>query len=180
MPLLTPDGKPYQASGSLNQYDPNNPQHALFNLWDEDAIRQGGSPIFYYELFIPTGEIDTDYWEARGALFSPVGTEIWAAYDPQASQNYMNMFGMDSPVEVIFELNAKAVIKAIGHMPKIGSRIETPHLGENWEIVQRNLGEFKMWGALRVQLICRKFQETTTRQNGRVTETSAGLPRALS
>jgi hypothetical protein len=179
MPLLTPDGKPYKTSGSNRQFDPTNPQLKLFNLWDEDAIRMGGSPIYYYEIFIPTGEIDTTYIEARGKIFSNNPIELWAAYEPVPAQNMMSAFGFDSANEVIFECNAQAVIKAIGHMPKIGARIYTPHLGENWKVIQRNLGEFKMWGALRVQLICQQFQESTTTSAGRVTEKHPNIPKAI-
>lgn len=177
--MLTPDGKPYTTSGSLQQYDPSNPQLKLFNLWDEDAIRMGGSPIYYYEVFIPTGEIDPTYLEARGKIYSNHPVELWAVYEPVPAQNLMNVFGFDSRNEVIFECNAQAVLKAIGHMPKIGSRIYTPHLGENWRVVQRNLGEFKMWGALRVQLIAQQFQETVTTSEGRVTESKPNIPRAI-
>lgn len=179
MPLLRPDGKPYRAAGTTRQFNPGGGIHKLFDVWDQAAIMQGGSPVYYYEVFIPTGEIDTDYWEARGKLFSEHPTEIWAAYDPQASQNYMNVFGMDSLNEIILDCNAKAVIKAIGHLPKIGSRIYTPHLGENWELIQRNLGEFQMWGALRVQLICKQFQESVTTVGGQVTKKNPNIPKAI-
>jgi len=179
MPLLDNNGKPYRTSGTSQQFDPGNSQHNLFNLWDEDAIRLGGSPIYYYEMFISTGEIDTDYWECRGKLYSNNPIEIWAMYEPMAAQNYMSAFGVDSLNEIILECNTKSVIKAIGHMPKVGARIYTPHLGENWEIIQRNLGEFKMWGALRVQLICRQFQESVTTSSGRVTENSPNITKAI-
>jgi hypothetical protein len=174
-------GQPYKASGGLRQYQPgvNNPQIQLFNLWDQDAIKQGGSPIYYYDVFISSGEIDTTYIEARGKIFSNNPVEIWAVYDPEPSQNMMSAFGIDSPTEMIFECNAQAVIKEIGRMPKIGARLYTPHLGENWRIMQRNLGEFKMWGALRVQLIAQKFQETVTTSSGRVTEHHPNIPKAI-
>jgi hypothetical protein len=178
--MLTPDGKPYRTVGSLQQFDPDDTQHALFNLWDEEAIRQGGSPIYYYEKFISPDMIDPDYMEARGALFSPTPIELWATYDPQAAQNNMGVFGYDNLVEIPMELNAKATIRSVGHMPKLGSRIYTPHLGENWEIIQRNLGEFKLWGALRVTLICRVFQENLTQQGGRVTQNRPKIKKALS
>ena len=71
---------------------------------------------------------------------------------------------------VIFELNYKAVLRDLGHPPKIGSRIYTPHLREDWVIIQRNLGEFKMWGAMRLQLLCQRFQETVTTGEGQVTQ----------
>ena len=177
--LLRSDGKPYVTKGCSQNYDPTNKQHDLFNQWDAESIKLGGSPIYYYEVFIPTGEIDKDYWEARGKIYSNQPVELWALYEPTPAQNYMSAFGIDSMNEVVFELNVKSVLKTLGHMPKIGSRIYTPHLGENWEIVQRNLGEFKMWGVLRLQIISRQFQETVTTQKGRVTEKSPNVRKGI-
>ena len=179
--MLNPDGTPYKTLGSLQQYQPdaNNPQMALFNIWDQSAIEMAGSPIFYYPVFIPTDEICTTYIEARGKIYSNHPTELWAVYEPIPAQNLMNVFGFDSANEVIFECNAKAVLKALGHMPKIGSRIYTPHLGENWRIVQRNLGEFKMWGALRLFIVAQQFQESATTSSGRVTESKPNIPTAI-
>ncbi|RDJ35469.1 MAG: hypothetical protein DWQ19_11680 [Crenarchaeota archaeon] len=181
MSLLTPDGRPYKTFGSLQVYQPDaeNPQIKLFNLWDEDTIRSFGSPLYYYEVFISPGEIDTTYIEARGKIYSNHPVEIWAVYEPLPSQNYQNQWGIESLNEMVFECNAQAVIKAIGHMPKIGSRIYSPHLGENWKVVQRNLGEFKMWSALRVQLIAQQFQESATTSGGRVTESKPDIPKSI-
>lgn len=179
MPITGPDGKPYKASGTLQQYDPQNSQHALYNFWDAQLIRQFGSPIYYYETFIPSGTIDKVYAEARGKLFSEHPTELWATYDPEASQNYMNQYGIDGLNDIVLECNAQEVIKLIGHQPAIGSRIYTPHLGENWRIVQRNLGEFKQWGALRLYIICSRFQESSTTANGRVTANNPNIPKAI-
>lgn len=168
--IKNPDGSPYKASGTLQQFNPQSSQHKLFNLWDQEAIKQGGTPIYYYEVFIATGEIDPLYIESRGKIFSNHPIELWAVYEPIPSQNFMSAFGFDSPDEMVFEMNAKATLKAVGHMPKIGSRVFTPHLSENWEVIQRNLGEFKMWGALRLQLICKRFQESVTTGEGKVTQ----------
>ena len=38
----------------------------------------------------------------------------------------------------------RAVLKEIGHPPKIGSRVKTPFLNEDWIIIERKLGEFKL------------------------------------
>lgn len=177
--MLDNNGKPYTTTGALQIFDPTGPQLKLFNLWDQTAIRAGGSPIYYYETFIPTGEIDTDYWEARGKLFSNNPVELWASYEPAAYQNYMNQFGTDSLNEMTFECNADAVIKAIGHPPKIGSRIHTPHMGGDWELIQTNAGEFRGWGVLRLLLICNQWQETVTTAAGKVTEKSPNIPKPL-
>ena len=82
----------------------------------------------------------------------------------------MTAFGIDSTEEMTFELNYRATLREIGHPPKIGSILFTPHLRENWVIIQRNLNEFKLWTALRLELICQKFQESVTTGEGKVTQ----------
>jgi hypothetical protein len=70
---------------------------------------------------------------------------------------------------VTFELNYDSVVAAIGHMPLVGSRLFTPHRGENWEIIQRGAADWKLWGQIRMVLECKQFQESSTRGEGRVT-----------
>ena len=47
MTLYNSDGTPYKAAGTIQQFDPNNPDLCLFNQWDQESIMQGGSPIYY-------------------------------------------------------------------------------------------------------------------------------------
>jgi hypothetical protein len=175
MTLKNCDGTPYKLRGSIQMYDPLDRTHDLFNLWDEESIRRGGSPIYYYEVIITQNMIDPIYLEARNKLFSNNPVQLWCTYDPIPSQNLVNQFGIDAPDEMKFELNYRSVLKAVGHPPKIGSRLFTPHLRENWVIVQRNLGEFKMWGALRIELICQRFQEDVVTGDGKVTQKEPDL-----
>lgn len=168
--LRDSNGKPYQLTGSIAQFDPENPDHDLINLWDQEQIELGGTPIFYYEVHIQRQGIDPLYREDRTKIFSPCPVQLYGLYEPIPSQNFMNMFGLDGPDEMQFEFNYRAVLKAIGHPPKIGSRLFTPHLRENWQIIQRNLGEFKFWGALRLTIIAQRFQESTTTGEGRVSQ----------
>ena len=162
------DGTPYCVTGSYQQFDPKDPQFTLYDSWDEEAIKRGGIPIFYYEVFIQSSTVDPIYLEDRGKIFSPTPVQLWGYYEPAASQNYVNQFGIDAPDEQIFELNYRSALKAIGHPPKIGSRLYTPHLQENWVIIQRNLAEFKQWGVLHIQLIAQKFQESVTTGEGKI------------
>jgi hypothetical protein len=169
--ILNNDGTPYKLKGSLVQFDPNNPDHALFNLWDQEAIKIGGSPIFYYEVFIQTQTVDRTYNEDRGKLFSPVHIQLYAYYEPPQQSSPSTLFGIDAPQdEVIFELNYEATLQTIGHPPKRGSRIYTPHRQENWIIVDIRLAEFKMWSIMRIQLLCQKYQESLTTGEGQVTQ----------
>lgn len=164
------DGTPFRCVGSLQQFDPENPEFELFNQWDQEVIGIGGSPILYYEVFIGKNTIDPLYREDRGKLFATKPVELYGYYDPVAAQNYQNMFGLDSPDEIKIEFNFRSVMKVIGHPPKIGSRIFTPHKRENWQIVQRAVAEFKMWGELHLILMCSRFQESTTTNEGKVTQ----------
>lgn len=175
MGLLNKDGTPYKLKGSTQQFDLENPMFDLFNNWDQESIKRGGSPIFYYEVIIQPDMIDPIYLEARSKLFSNNPVELWCNYDPLSSQNSLNQFGIDAPDEMSFELNYRSVLKSIGHPPKIGSRLFTPHLKENWVIIQRNLNEFKMWGVLRIELICQRFQEDVVTGEGKVTQKQPDL-----
>ncbi len=170
MTIKNLDGSEYTVKGSIEQFDPDDPQHEIFNLWDQEAIRQGGSPILYYEVIISSQNIDRRYGEARGKLFSQFPVSLYCSYDPKNAQNLVNAFGIDAPDELEIEFNYRDVLQKVGHPPKVGSRLYTPHLRENWVIIQRNLGEFKMWGALRLTLICQRFQESTTTGEGKVTQ----------
>jgi hypothetical protein len=175
MSIKNLDGTPYQLRGSVQQYDPLDRSFDLFNLWDQEAILRGGSPIYYYEVIINTNMIDPIYLEARGKLFNPNPIQLWCNYEPIPSTNLVNQFGIDAPDEMKFELNYRAFLQNVGHPPKIGSRLFTPHLRENWIIVQRNVGEFKLWGALRLELLCQRFQEDVVTGDGKVTQKEPNL-----
>lgn len=153
------NGKPYNVTGSRQQFDDGLPEHDLFNTWDQEAIMIGGSPIFYYELFVNTNNIDPLYLETRTKLFSPNPVQLYCFYEPVPSQNMQTAFGIDSPDDMIFEFNYRAVLNTIGHAPKIGSRLFSPFLKENWVIIERKTGEMKMYGVVRLQCICQRFQE---------------------
>lgn len=170
MTVYNTDGSTYKLTGDLRQYDPTAPEHDLLNFWDEEAIKICGTPLFYYEVFIQEQTIDPIYVEDRGKLFSNHPIVLDGYYEPQPSQNELGISGLDSPDEITFELNYKAVLKKIGHPPVIGSRIFSPHLSENWVIVQRNLGEFKKWGAIRLELFCKRFREDRITGEGEVTQ----------
>lgn len=157
--LYNKDGTSYKLAGTRQQFNDRSADLALFDIWDQEAIKIGGSPIYYYEVFIQPQTIDPLYLEDRGKLWSTVPVELWCVYDPMASTNTQTAFGIDSPDEMKFEFNYRAMLDAIGHSPKIGSRLRSPFLKEDWEIIQMNLSEFKMYKALRAELFCKRFQD---------------------
>lgn len=157
------DGKPYQLKGSLQQFDPDGATHDLFHRYDEEMIKISGTPIYYYEVLIQEQTVDKMYWEDRGKLFSPYPIKLWAYYEPPQQANMSSLFAIDTPdEEIILELNYKATLRDLNHPPKIGSRIYTPHRGENWVIIDCRLDQFKLWGAIRLLIHCKKFQPTAT------------------
>jgi hypothetical protein len=175
MAILDSSGRPYKTTGSMQQFDPENPEHNLFSLYDEEQMKIGGSPIYYYEVFIQKASVDPIYHEDRAKIFSNHPIELFGSYDPIQSQNSMTAFGIDSPDEMIFRFNYRSVLRAIGHPPKIGSRLRTPHLDENWVVIQRNMGEFGLWGGLRLEILAQRFQESTTTGEGRVTQSKTDV-----
>jgi len=170
MTIYNSSGTPYEPVGSLRMFDPTSPEHDLFNSWDEEAIKIAGTPLFYYEVFIQSQTVDPIYVEDRGKLWSSNPITLYCYYEPIPSKNDVTNFGIDAPDEIMFELNYRAALRAIGHPPKIGSRVFSPHLSENWVVIQRNLAQFKKWGAVRLELICQRFQESTSTQEGSVSQ----------
>lgn len=170
MGIKNPDGTPFKVTGSLQQFDPYNPNHNLFNALDQEAIRIGGSPLRYYECFIQFQTIDELYMEDRGKVWSPMPIDFFGYYEPIEPQNPSTQFGMDGIGDVMFTTNYRAVLAAVGHMPKRGSRINTPHLNENWVIVDTRVTDFAYWGAIHLQIVCEKFQESRTTGEGNVSQ----------
>jgi hypothetical protein len=168
MAILNTDGTPFNVSGSLQQFDPTNPEFALFNEWDQEIILMGGTPMYYYEVFIQFQTMDKLYMEDRGKMWSNTPICLYGYYDPIPSQNMMTTFGIDAPDELMFEFNYQDVLSRLGHLPKIGSRIYTPQKREHWIIIQRAVEEFKLWGEMRLQLMCQRFQESLTTSEGAV------------
>jgi hypothetical protein len=170
MALKNPDGSTYQPTGSLQQFDPENPEFDLFNSLDQEIIQIGGTPLFYYEIFINLNNVDELYVEARDKLWANNPIQLYGYYDPIPSQNAMGAFGIDSPDEMMFEFNYRSVLAALKHAPKIGARIFSPHKRENWIVIQRNVEVFKLWGEIRLQVMCQRFQESLTTGEGKVTQ----------
>lgn len=170
MTICNPDGTPFKVSGTLSQLLPDSPSHERFNEWDAEVIRIGGTPLLYYEVFIPSQHIDKLYHESRTKLWTQHPVELFAVYDPIPSQMEVGLFGIDSPDDIIFYANYRAVLDVLGHLPVIGSRIHTPHLREDWEVIDRKLGDFHRWKVYRIEMHCRRFQESLTTGEGKVTQ----------
>ena len=81
------DGTPYRVTGNIQQFNPGTPDYELFNLWDQESIKRGGSPIEYYEVFISQQAIDTLYSESRAKVWSQHPIMLWCFYEPIPSTN---------------------------------------------------------------------------------------------
>lgn len=159
MPILNPDGTPYRLTPYQN-YDPNNPDIDLFDEWDAESIRMGGTPVYYYKCFVTA--IDRTYLESRSKIWADQPIELFATYDPVAAQQALGPYGIDSLDEITLDCNYKDVIRRVGEMPRPGSRIMTPHLREHWEVIQCSLAEFRGWRAVRLQIVCQRFPTSLT------------------
>lgn len=162
MTIYNTNGLPYVPSGSIQQFDPGNPDTSFLQSVDMEGIHAFGSPIYYYERF-SSGNIDYTYREDRSELWSQIPLMFFGYYEPIASTNNLGVFGIDAADELMITCNYKEVLGVVNHVPKIGSRIFTPQLRENWEIIQCNLSEMKLlWQVYHIELILRRFQESKT------------------
>ena len=169
--IRNPDGTPYNVTGSMQVFDPNNQEKDLFNQYDEEIIQISGTPIFYYEVYIPGSKIDPLYHESRDKVWSQDPICLYAYYNPVTPQNYMSAMGIDSPdTSIMFEMNYAAVLRDLGHPPKVGARLFTPHKRENWLIVHRTTADWKLWQEVRLQVLCDRFPESLTTGEGKVTQ----------
>lgn len=169
--IRNPDGSAYRLQGKISQFDTTGRNADLFNRFDEPLFRLYGSPVYYYEVLIDLTTVDRIHLEDRGKLFSPVPIQLWGLYEPAIDENISNEYILDVPnTEIIIEFNYRAILAAIGHPPKVGSRIFTPHRGENWIIIERRAAQFRGWQVLHMELLCKRFQETTTTGEGNVSQ----------
>lgn len=171
MVIRKADGTPFRTTGELRMFDPKNPRNELFNRWDAEAIRIAGTPILYFECLIQIQTIDQLYLEDRGKIFAQCPLQLYAFYQPPQQNNAAGQFGvLPLDEEVILELNYQETLKIIGHLPKVGSRIFTPHRNENWVIIDVRLDQFQYWGIFRLVLHCKKFQESVTSGESQVSQ----------
>ena len=177
MVIRNKDGSVYKPSGTLQQTNTEDQSHELFNKYDQELFQLGGSPILYYEVIIPKNKIDPLRIEARDKLFATSPIELYTFYDPMQSRMNAGLFGIDGPSDTIsFFLNYRDTLEKIGHLPLVGSRLYTPHLGEDWEITDRKLADFQKYKVYHLQIDCQKFQETLTTQDGKVTKRDKERP----
>jgi hypothetical protein len=160
MAINNPDGTPYLPTGSMQQFDPENPEFDLFNVWDQEAIEIGGSPILYYEVSIQANTMDPLYLEDRGKLWSPKPICLYGFYDPNPNIHDSTVWGGDSPGELMLEFNYQYILEKLGHPPVVGSRMHTVHRKQNWVVRQNNVEEYKLWGQLRLQCMCAAWQSS--------------------
>lgn len=161
MGLRNLDGTTYEL-GKLRAYDPSNPAYDLFSEWDRQAILMGGSPIIYRKVIFSESQVDPVYQEVRSKMWDPYGVELYATFEPIPSSQAIGIGGIDSiSDEIVFDCNYKEFLEKVG-LPTPGSVIHSVHLREDWELVQATLAEFKGWQAIRIQLVCKRFQGTAT------------------
>ena len=109
-------------------------------------------------------------------MWSQDPVELFAWYEPIPAQLNQGLFGIDGPDVLVLSVNYQELVDRLGHLPIIGSRIYTPHLRENWEVIDRKLGDFYRWKVFRLQIHCQRFQESLTTGEGRVSQGDTPKP----
>jgi hypothetical protein len=160
------DGTPYNVDCVTNdQFDPSNPDHALMDSIDQEAIDKGGSPVEYYRVVVD-GNVDEFYMEQRQKVFAQKVHTLKSVWEPVPPEwMFMTGGGGFSSDEITrFSFNRQEFLEVVGEMPRIGSLIKTCIDGVFWEITNREVNtegeDRKMWGRHRLVLIAQKYQST--------------------
>jgi hypothetical protein len=163
--LRNKDGSPYKLNGSVNNYDPSNPDHDLMDSVDKEQIESSGAPIEYYRVIVDSN-VDQLYHEQRQKVYLQEPILMKAVWEPVSPIWNDISVGFSSEESMVFSFNRKEFIEKVGEMPRIGSIIKTCDEGMFWEIVNRNVNveneDRKMWGKHRINAVCVKYQATVT------------------
>lgn len=167
MPIFQEDGQPFELKGteSLQTFRPeDNVDFNQFNEWDKEQIQLGGSEVIYYRPYIDSN-FDPVYMESRDTIIAQEGYSIYSVFQPVRPTQDFNMFGIDSPDEIIMNFNLSQWKELIGEMPKIKGLFFTKFENNWWEVVQSDHAEeYKIWRKYRLQVVCRKYQKSTIDQ----------------
>jgi hypothetical protein len=130
------------------------------NRSDKAYISAFGDELEYWELDY-SQKFDDLYYNQTPPKFSyPVKFYGFMEIDPQQS---VSAFGIDSPDEGCIDTNYDDILKSIGKLPVIGSRVVEQN-GDQWIIIQRALIKSRLWGKYRLKLYCHRYMESTTSQ----------------
>lgn len=160
------DGTPYTLGGSLNTFDPQNPDLTLLDDLFLESLQINGVPVLIYPVLIQMTSFDKLYAEDRSKLWAQIPTELNAFMEPVTNQNYQNVFGIDSPGDIVMEFSRKQLMEKLNGLPKVGSRIFVPFRRENFIVVQRNMGAMRAWHTVSIQIVAQHFQTSSTDASG--------------
>lgn len=161
--IKNPDGTPYEL-GQIGHYDHKNPDHELFDSYDQEMIDIAGADIDYYRVVVDSN-VDPIYHEQRQKLFLQQPVRLQSVWEPATPAWGDIGVGWSSEESMMFSFNLPDFLEKVKEMPRIGSLILTCDEGVYWEIVntQINVPESrKMWGKHRIIVQATKHQGTIT------------------
>jgi hypothetical protein len=125
-------------------------------------IESAGHPIIVKGVFT-VREKDEIYF-GRWANLSTINITIYGFYDyPTESQ--FSIFGIDSPEEMVVQINPEIVSEKLDGIPPIGTLLNIE--GCDWLVVNRGYTHNRFIGKYRLSLQCQRYVESvTTGKNG--------------
>lgn len=166
MAIFKSDGSSYSPGGrsALESFRPDGVDQDLFDKLDQEQIDLGGSFIYYFKSYIDSN-FDHVYMEDRNSIVTQEGYEIKATFEPVEPLQNLDVFGIDSPDEMIFNFNLTNFKNIVGELPKLKSLIYCKWDNTWWETIQVTVAQpYNLWRKYRLQIITRKYQRSRTEQ----------------
>jgi hypothetical protein len=96
----------------------------------------------------------------EGTVFVAIPPVLIYAFYDYPKQQQLNTFGIDEPDEIGIQVNAKVAYSKLGLIPPIGTLLLVED--SDWLVVNRNYIYNRFIGKYRLNLTCRRYQESVT------------------
>ena len=144
----------------LRFYDPQNEDLNLLNMIDEEAIRLGGSPVWYFKYIRSDTNFDEVYMENREKVISSDPFLVNCHYEPKAIEEPLTEFGIELSNEQLFIFNHSYISRKLGRLPHPGDIIKPKFQNQRYEITEAQEEEFQLYGVYHMACTAKLLRDT--------------------
>jgi len=145
----------------LRFYDPANEDLTFFNMVDEETIRLGGSPVWYFKYLQSETNFDDVYMENRQKAISSDPILVNTHYEPKALEENLTEFGIELSNEQLFIFNHSYISRKLGRFPIPGDVIKPKFQNQRYEITEAQEEEFALYGVYHITCTAKLLRDTT-------------------
>lgn len=172
----TSNGEYSPSEDDYRTFDPQDPQHGLINVWDQDAIFTYGVQMRYYKLKPPEEQeyYNKFYRENRSREYEGAVLErdelfasmrevrpfvVYGLYAPGEMDQDLSGYGSDTRRSASFWFNRVYITSLLGRDPRMGDIIIPYDIPEQlWEVMEIQPDNRTLHVPRRWKLTCELFQ----------------------